>query len=153
MKISNISQNGIELIAQFEGFRSKPYLCPAKVPTIGYGTTIYPGTKQKVTLQDPPITRELAIHILREDVKHYAHAVDNMTVDTISQNQFDALSSFAYNLGTEALRKSTLLKKVNINPNDKSIAKEFAKWINAAGKPLPGLIKRRQAESNLYFKI
>ena len=153
MKISNISQNGIELIAQFEGFRSKPYLCPAKVPAIGYGTTIYPGTKQKVTLQDPPITRELAIHILREDVKHYAHAVDNMTVDTISQNQFDALSSFAYNLGTEALRKSTLLKKVNLNPNDKSIAKEFAKWINAAGKPLPGLIKRRQSESNLYFKI
>ena len=74
MKISNISQNGIELIAQFEGFRSKPYLCPAKVPTIGYGTTIYPayiighqGTKQKVTLNDPPITKELAIQILRED--------------------------------------------------------------------------------------
>lgn len=147
-----ISRTGIEFIAQFEGFRSKPYLCPAKVPTIGYGTTIYPGTKQKVSLQDPSITRELAMYILNEDVKHYAQAVDSMTVDSITQNQFDALTSFAYNLGIEALRKSTLLKKVNANPNDKTIAKEFARWINAGGKPLAGLVKRRHAESNLYFK-
>ena len=69
----------------------------------------------------------------------------------LKQNQFDALVSFAFNLGTGALAGSTLFRKVKINPNDQTISLEFAKWVNAGGKKLPGLVRRRKAESDLYF--
>lgn len=150
MKITQISDVGLELIKKYEGFRSKPYLCPANVPTIGYGTTFYPnGTKVK--LSDPPIDEEHATFLLKENLKIYENAVDTFTRDDISQHQFDALVSFAYNLGVDALKKSTLLRKINTNPNDKSILNEFDKWCFAAGKKLPGLMKRREDEANLYF--
>jgi lysozyme len=78
--------------------------------------------------------------------------VDSYCVDTITQNQFDALVSFAYNLGPSNLKVSTLLKKVNANPNDELIKLEFMKWVKAGGKTLKGLVRRREAEANLYFK-
>jgi lysozyme len=74
-----------------------------------------------------------------------------MAVDTITQNQFNALVSFAYNLGAQSLKGSTLLKKVNANPNDPTIAVEFLKWVNAGGRKVAGLVRRREAEANLYF--
>lgn len=150
MKITEISEAGLELIKKYEGFRSKPYLCPANVPTIGYGTTIYPNG-EKVKLSDPPIDEEKATLFLKENLKTYEKAVDSFTRHDISQNQFDALVSFAYNLGVAALKQSTLLKKVNTDPNDKSIAVEFDKWSFAAGKKLPGLLKRREEEASLYL--
>ena len=150
MKITKTSKKGIDLIKKYEGFRSKPYLCPAKVPTIGYGATYYPNG-QKVKLSDPAIDEKHATLLLEAMLVPYEKAVDSFCRDDINQNQFDALVSFAYNLGTSALKNSTLLKKVNKNPNDKSIAFEFNKWVNAGGKKLEGLVRRRTEESKLYF--
>lgn len=152
MKITKTGQKGLKLIKEFEGFRSKPYLCSAGVPTIGYGATYYPGGK-KVTLNDQPITEEYAVQLLSTMLDTFEKAVDSFCRDDINQDQFDALVSFAYNLGNGSLKSSTLLKKVNANPNDPTIRDEFMKWVNAGGKKLPGLIRRRQAEADLYFGV
>lgn len=150
MKINKTGQKGIDLIKSFEGFYSKPYICPAGVPSIGWGTTIYPNGK-KVTMKDKAITEAEATEYLKHDLKGAERDVDGLTIDTITQNQFDALCSFVYNVGKGNFASSTLLKKVNKNPNDKTIAKEFAKWIYGGGKILNGLVRRRKKESELYF--
>lgn len=150
MKVTAINDAGISLIISFEGFEPKPYLCSAGVPTIGFGTTRYPDGR-KVTLKDKEITRSQATLYFRHDVRHFELAVDAMAVDTVTQNQFNALVSFAYNLGEYALKKSTLLKLVNLNPNDPAIAHEFSKWVSAGGKKVAGLVRRRAAESKMYF--
>jgi lysozyme len=139
------------MIKTFEGFRAAPYKCSAGVPTIGYGATFYPGGK-KVTMTDVAITEEQAVELLANMLVSFEKYVDSYCVDTITQNQFDALVSFAYNLGPANLKSSTLLKKVNANPNDESIKLEFLKWVKAGGKTLKGLVRRREAESELYFK-
>jgi lysozyme len=151
MKITKTSKQGIGLIKSFEGLKLKPYLCSAGVPTIGYGSTRY-NNGVKVTLKDTPITEEKALVLLEDTLKQYELAVDAFCVDTINQNQFDALVSFAYNCGVGNLKSSTLLKKVNVNPNDPTISNEFLKWNKAAGKPLKGLTNRRIAEATLYYK-
>ena len=150
MKVTKIDQKGIDLITSFEGLKLKPYLCSAKVPTIGYGTTRYYGGN-KVTLKDPAITKAEAIKLFQSDVSVFERAVDAVAIDTITQNQFNALVSFAYNLGSNALKGSTLLKRVNLDPNDPLIMDEFLKWIYAGGVKLTGLVRRRKAEGDLYF--
>jgi len=150
MKILKLSQRGLELIKSFEGLKLKPYLCPASIPTIGFGNTYYPdGTKVKLT--DASITKEKAEELLKFLLVTYEKAVDSFCRDDISQGNFDALTSFAYNLGNGNLQKSTLIKKVNANPKDVTIADEFLKWNKANGSVLKGLTRRRQAEANLYF--
>jgi lysozyme len=150
MKVNQISQKGLSLIKKFEGVKLKPYLCPAGIPTISIGCTYYEdGTKVKMT--DAPISEARATDIFLNVIKHYERSVDSFCRDDINQNQFDALVSFCYNLGAGALKSSTLLKKVNINPNDPSIANEFAKYKYSDGKILKGLINRRLSESELYF--
>ena len=151
MKITKASNNLIELIKKFEGFSKIPYLCPANVATIGYGSTRY-ANGLKVTLKDKPITELQAIELLKDTLKQYELAVDSYCRDDINQNQFDALTDFAYNCGNSNLKSSTLLKKVNVNPNDITIGLEFAKWNKGGGKILNGLVKRRAAESELYFR-
>ena len=146
MKINNA---GLDLIKRFEGLKLKPYLCSAKVPTIGYGNTFYPN-KTKVKMTDAPITKEYAEEIFSVLVEEFAQGVRKLLTIQISENQFNALVSFAYNVGVGNLQKSTLLKLVNINPNDGNIAKEFLKWNKAGGKVLKGLTNRRIAESQLY---
>lgn len=148
--ITKTGQLGLNLIRKFEGFYAKPYLCPAGIPTIGYGATYYPNGK-RVTLQDAAITEQQAEEMLVSMLKTYEQSVDSFTRDDINQNQFDALVCFAYNLGVQNLKISTLLKKVNTNPNDMGITAEFLKWTKAGGKVLTGLIRRRQAEADLYF--
>jgi len=106
---------------------------------------------KKVTLKDKPLTLQQAEELLKFSLTTYEKAVDSFCRDDISQSQFDALVSFAYNLGTSALQKSTLIKKVNANPKDPTIKAEFLKWNKANGKVLAGLTKRRQAEANLYL--
>ena len=150
MKITKLSQKGVDLIKQFEGLKLNPYLCPASIPTLGFGNTYYPdGTKVKLT--DPAITKEKAEELLKFLLVTYEKAVDSYCRDDISQSQFDALASFCYNVGTGNLQKSTLIKKVNANPQDPTIRAEFMKWNKAAGKVLLGLTRRRTAEANLYF--
>ena len=155
MKLDN---NGYALITGFEGLSLKPYLCSAKVPTIGYGNTFYPNGA-KVTMRDKTITKEYAFEIFKVVANMFAKDVNNLIKSEVNQNQFNSLVSFAYNVGSdidvdnipEGLGDSTLLKKVNINPNDKSIALEFLKWNKAKGKIVAGLTKRRQKEAQIYF--
>ena len=149
-KITKLGQKGLDLIKSFEGLYLKPYLCPANVPTIGYGNTFYENGK-KVTLKDPIITEARAIELLMSELGMYEQKVDSYCIDTINQNQFDALVSFCYNVGPGNLKSSTLLKKVNANPNDPTIRTEFLKWNKGGGKVLAGLTRRRTAEANLYF--
>lgn len=152
MKITKIDSKGVDLITLFEGFEGKPYLCSANVPTIGFGTTRYPNG-HKVKLSDASISRNLAIEYFKHDVAFFELQVDALATDKLTQNQFSALVSFCYNLGANSLKTSTLLKKVNTNPNDPTIAVEFLKWVNAGGRKLAGLVRRREAEASLYFKI
>ena len=145
-----LNDKGYDLIKRFEGYSDRPYKCPAGISTIGYGNTYYPnGTKVKIT--DPKITREYANEILTHTADEFAADVLKLVKTKITVNQLNALTSFAYNVGVANLQKSTLLKLVNINPNDAMIAKEFLKWNKASGKELKGLTNRRIAESALYF--
>jgi lysozyme len=150
MKITKLSRKGLELIKQFEGLSLTPYVCAGGINTIGYGNTYYTNGK-KVTLKDPKITPQQAEELLKHSLSTYEKAVDSFCRDDISQSQFDALVSFAYNVGIGNLQKSTLIKKVNSNPWDPYIKTEFFKWNKAGGRVLAGLTRRRQAESNLYF--
>lgn len=149
MKLNN---EGYKLITKHEGLVLKPYLCPAKVPTIGYGNTYYEnGTK--VTLLDKPITKERAFEMFKEIADRFAKAVSQSVTSNVNQNQFNALVSFAYNVGVANFKKSTLLKLVNANPGNPQIKNEFMKWTKANGVVLGGLVKRRTDESNIYFSI
>lgn len=153
-----LNETGYQLIMEFEGFKSSPYLCTSNVPTIGYGNTYYPNGK-KVTMKDKPITKEYAIEIFKFIADLFAKDVNSLLKTTVTQNQFNALVSFAYNLGSdidaddipEGLGDSTLLKKVNKNPNDLTIMNEFLKWNKSNGKVSNGLVKRRKLEAKLYF--
>lgn len=153
-RITTISDNGIKQIVEFEGVKLSPYLCSAKVPTIGIGSTYYENGK-RVTMDDKSITLERAYELFRYTLDHYIKSVDAMTRDDINQNQFDALVSFAYNVGVNALKDSSLLKKVNANPNDKTITNSFMVWNKARkdGKlvEVKGLTIRRTKEAKLYF--
>lgn len=145
------SSLGLNLIKKYEGLRLSAYLCPASVVTIGYGTTKYPNGK-KVLLGEKLSGEKEATQLLLSTLEPYEAAV-NKHLTNLNQCQFDALVSFAYNLGTGALIKSTLLKKAKVNPNDPSIVDEFLKWNKAAGKVLNGLTNRRREEANLYFSL
>jgi lysozyme len=138
------------MIKMFEGFRAKPYKCPAGVPTIGYGSTFYSNGK-KVTLKDKPITEQDATNLLTTVVTNFSSGVSKLLKIQVTQNQFDALVDFAYNVGIGNLKSSTLLKKVNAK-NFSGAALEFIKWNKADGKVLPGLTKRRTAEKDLFIK-
>ena len=145
-----LDKKGYDLIKEFEGLKLKPYLCSAQVPTIGYGSTYYEnGTKVKLT--DAPITKERADALFKIVADDFAKRVVPLIKKPITQNQFNALVSFAFNLGVRALQNSTLLRLVNINPNDANIAKEFLKWNRAGGVVVKGLTNRRIKESALYF--
>ena len=135
------SPTGIALIKRFEGLRLKAYLCPANVVTVGFGHT------KGVQLNDPEITEEEADRLLAEDLKLYERAVTEMVKVPITPNQFDALCALAFNIGTGALRGSTLMKKLNAG---QPCAAEFDRWIFSNGKALPGLVRRRAAERRLF---
>jgi len=145
------SENGINLIKRFESFRPKPYLCPACVPTVGYGTTKYPDGR-KVSLEDLPITEEKACEYLTHELLWCEGVIDFHVKPAVNQNQFDALVSFVYNLGSGNFCGSTLLK--NLNAYDfTGAAAEFDKWVWAKGKKLAGLEKRRRAEKELFLAV
>jgi lysozyme len=120
------------------------------VPTIGYGSTFYENNK-KVLMSDPPITKQRADELLQISADRFARKVINLVKKPITQNQLNALTSFAYNLGSGALASSTLLKKINVNPNDVTIRNEFLRWNKANGVELKGLTNRRIKEADLYF--
>lgn len=138
-----------ELCRHFEGFRSKPYICPAGYPTIGYGT-VYKPDGTKVAMDDPPITKETAnLWLIQELRQNYAKGVLKASPGLITEPKaLAAMIDFAYNLGVGRYRASTLRRKVDAK--DWEAAKEqLAKWVRGGGKVLPGLVRRRQAEASL----
>lgn len=138
-----ISQAGIDLIKSFEGCRLHAYLDAVGVPTIGFGST------DGVTMGDA-ITQAEADTLLLEDLERFERCVNECVKVPIDQNAFDALVSFAFNLGCFALGDSTLLKYLNRGDHP-AAAREFMKWTHAGGKVLPGLVARRQAESDRFM--
>jgi len=134
------------LCRQFEGFRSKPYLCPAGIPTIGYGSTYY-SDGRKVTLQDRFISEQAANDLLLEELHHtYAPGVLRLCpVLATDERKLNAIVDFAYNLGVGRLQTSTLRRKINAQDWDGS-KEQLMLWTRGGGKVLPGLLKRRQAE-------
>ena len=145
-----LNKEGADLIKSFEGCKLKAYQCSAKKWTIGYGNTFFEdGTLVKI---GDAITQEKAEQLFELIANEFASKVAKLVTSNVTDNQFGALTSFAYNCGVVNLQKSTLLKKVNANHNDATIKAEFLKWNKAGGKVLAGLTRRREAESNLYFK-
>jgi len=136
--------NGLNIIKEFEGLRLQAYKCPADRWTIGYGHTA------GVSANDV-ITEAQATSLLCQDVAESERAVNHYVHGPLTQNQFDALVSFVFNLGVGNFRTSTLLKKLNAGDND-GAAQEFGRWIHAGGKALPGLVRRRAAERALFLK-
>lgn len=139
-----ISQNGIALIKRFEGFRSAPYQCQAGVWTIGWGHT------RGVTSSTKPITHAEAEGVLQRDLVKYEASVNRLITRPLTQNQFDALVSFTFNLGGGALQRSSLRMKINRGDFDGG-AREFLKWVRAGGKVSYGLLKRRMVEQALFL--
>ena len=137
------SPKGIALIKEFEGLRLKAYKCPGGVWTIGYGHTA--GVKHGMV-----ISERQAEEYLKADLIAFEKYLNDLGL-AINQNQFDALISFIYNVGTGNFSSSTLLRKVKANPLDNSIMDEFLKWVYSKGRVLPGLQRRRLAEMKLYF--
>jgi lysozyme len=135
-----------ELCRRFEGFSSKPYICPAGYPTIGYGTVYKPGG-EKVTMQDASISQAQAEEWLVYELRHtYAPGVVRLCPGIVGNERvLNALVDFCYNLGVGRLQTSTLRRK--INAGDMAGAKEqLMLWVRGGGRVLPGLVKRRAAE-------
>lgn len=144
VEVSKTSQQGIDLIKKWEGFRAKAYLCPAQVWTIGYGHTgnVSPGQT---------ISKVKAEELLRLDVERFERTVNEKVKVDLNQNQFDALVSFTYNIGSSAFTKSTLLRLLN-QLKYQAAAMQFHRWVRGGGQKLPGLVSRRQDEYNLFTK-
>jgi lysozyme len=139
-----ISDEGVNLIKSFEGLSLTAYRCSAQVLTIGYGHT-GPDVQPDSVIDEPT-----AEAYLRKDLETAETCVNACVAVPVTQGQFDALCSFAFNLGCKALRKSTLLKCLNAG-DDEGAANEFPKWNRASGKVLQGLARRREAEKELFL--
>ena len=143
------SINCYNLIKKFEGLFLKAYPDPktnGKPYTIGYGSTMY--MDGKPIMPSDTITQDMADKLLQWEVNNKAAALGTFKCN---QNQFDALVSFVFNLGIGNWNKSTLKKKVLLNPNDESIRAEFMKWVSPGTNVEKGLTRRRKAEADLYF--
>ena len=140
-----VSQECIDLVKFFEGFESKAYLCPANVWTIGYGRT-------KNLKEGDTVNKMQAERDLLEELEEFGEQVLNTVQVPLLQNQFDALTSWTYNLGVGNLQSSTLLKKLNSGDKN-SVPSEMLRWNKAAGKVLAGLTRRREAEAKLWAKV
>lgn len=147
-----INEQGLALIKKFEGCELKAYLCPAGVPTIGYGHTFAVEMGQTISEAE-------AEALLREDLKDAEEAVDRLVTTQINENQFSALTSFVFNIGAGvglsgepgAFERSTLLSMLNANAQADIVAAQFLRWNKANGEELPGLTRRRHAERALFL--
>ena len=145
----HVSPSGIDLICNFEGKRLMAYDDGVGVWTIGFGTTIYPnGIKVK---KGDVCTEAQAKAYMAHDLKKFELAINNAVNVSLNQNQFDALVSLAYNIGTGAFSESTLVKKLNAG-DYRGAANQFDVWVNAGGKRMQGLVNRRTKEKALFLK-
>lgn len=145
----DISENGYALIRDSEGFRDKAYRDTGGVWTLGFGTIKYPDGRS--VKQGDTCTREQAEQWLKSDCRWVDACLDKYVKATISQNQFDALASFVYNIGESQFRSSTLLAKLNAG-DYKVAAANFDRWIYDNGKIITGLVNRRAQEKALFVK-
>ena len=138
----NTSAEGIALIKKFEGCELKAYQCSAGVWTIGYGHT-------KDVEEGDTISKDQAEEMLVEELHEYENYVNEYVNVALSQNQFDALVSWVYNLGPANLKASTMLKVLNSGEYE-DVPAQMKRWNKAGGKVLEGLIRRREAEACLF---
>lgn len=138
------SETGLNLIKKFEGFRAEAYKCPAGVWTIGYGHTN--GVKKGMIIDELKAGTFLSI-----DVQKYEYAINTSVKVKLNQNQFDALVSFVYNVGTGAFKKSTMLKFLN-EKHFPLAAGQFDRWNKVKGVVCQGLVNRRKSEKELFLK-
>ena len=138
------SAAGIDLIKSFEGLELQSYRCASNILSVGYGHT-GPDVREGMT-----ITEERAEVLLKEDLKYFEAAVHELITVPLQQQEFDAIVSFTYNTGKGALSDSTFRRRINAG-DDKATCfhEEFPKWVNGANGPLPGLVRRRDAEVEL----
>lgn len=142
-------EQGIELIKHFEGCVLSAYQDSVGIWTIGIGSTVYEdGIRVK---EGDKISSGKAIALLSHYLRRFENVVNSLLTAKLEQCQFDAVMSFVYNVGTGAFSRSTLLKKINADPDDLTIPKEFSKWCKARGKVIMGLKVRRNAEAVLYI--
>ena len=137
---------GLNLIKRFEGFSATPYLCPANIWTIGYGHVILTHERESLTQVDEVQAERLLVH----DVRAAERAVMMLIARPLSQNQFDALVCFTFNLGSGALQRSTLRRVIN-RGEEEAVAKQWKRFVWAGGRKLSGLVRRREAEIKLYY--
>lgn len=138
------SNKGINIIKQFEGFMPKPYVCPAGYHTIGYGHLLPANHKVEA------IDELKANEFLLLDLEIAEAAITRNISVNLRQYQFDALSSFVFNLGGSALQRSTLRQKINQQAELGEICNEFLRWVYVGGSKLNGLIARRIVEAKLF---
>lgn len=143
-----INKAGLDLIKEFEGFRGTAYKCPAGVPTIGYGTTRINGQRVRM---GSTATREQAEQYLKADVASFERNVASLVKVPLTGNQFSALVSFMYNVGVGAFANSTLLRILN-KGDYSGVPAQLARWNKAGGRVLNGLVRRRDAEAELFMK-
>lgn len=144
----SLSDIGMKLLEQFEGLRLEAYLDSAGISTIGFGTIKYPdGSKVKI---GDKITKAQAKEYKLHDLKEFESTVNASVTVPLSQNQYDALVSISYNIGSNAFKNSTLLKKLN-SGDYKGAAEQFLAWNKAGGKKVQGLVNRREAERKLFL--
>lgn len=138
------SENGLELIKNFEGLRTEAYICSAGLKTIGYGHVLAANdNRSQISIQE-------AENLFAFDIKLTEFAVLRNIKVELKQNQFDALVSFTFNVGPAALQRSTLRQKVNRSEHEEA-KEEFLRWIYAGGKVIPGLVKRRRVEAEMFL--
>lgn len=138
-----ISQKGIDLIKTFEGCKLFAYRDSVGIPTIGYGHT-------KDVKMGMSITQKQAEEFLKSDIKPVERLLNGMGIN-YTQNQFDALTSWIFNLGEGNFKNSTMYKNIVARKSDVEITDQMVKWVNAGGRPLLGLKKRRVAEANMFL--
>lgn len=143
------NEEGIKVIKHFEGFHSTVYYCPARVLTIGYGSTRGKDGK-KLRKNAASITEQEGEELLRRDIRSAERSINRLIKVELNENEFSALCSFVYNLGSGNLQSSTLRTKLNRGDYE-GAANEFPKWRRAGGKILKGLVLRREMERNLFL--
>ena len=144
-----INQKGLELIESFEGFRSEPYQDVAGIWTIGVGS-IYGLDNHRVTQDHRPITLNEAHELMQRDLKITINRLGNLIKVPVNENQLASLVSFVYNIGTGAFQRSTARMKLN-RKDYLGCADEFLRWKYANRRFIPGLLRRREAERQLFL--
>lgn len=161
MNEKRMSAEGIDVLIRWEGLELETYKDVAGYDTIGVGHLlsksellsgkIYLRGGGVVDIRKQPITREMAIKILRDDLSEFRETVNKHVRVELNQHQFDALVMFSFNVGSPAFKKSTLLKRVNANRFD-DVPNQLMRWVHAGGKRVRGLVNRRKAEIELWNK-